>query len=139
MGVFSTPEPDPKKEKNPEDTPADKMGALAHILTEDTTQQPLYPKANALGVVNSEGDKSDKYDKNGEAEQRAEPQQHGARVLYAKQIRATAGILCTGEAHGNACIKEAEWNLNGNLYCPEHFLASKKTCEDNGYAVREAS
>ena len=106
-----------------------------------TTQQPLYLKENALGVgvVNSEGDKSDKYDKNGEAVERAEPQQHGVRALYAKQIRPTAGILCTGEAHENACIKEAEWNLNGNLYCPEHFLASKKTCEDNGYAVREAS
>ena len=30
MGVFSTPEPDPKKENKPEDMPADKMGALAH-------------------------------------------------------------------------------------------------------------
>lgn len=61
-------------------------------------------------------------------------------TLIAKQLKPTAGILCTGEARGNVCIKEAEWNLNGNLYCPEHFLASKKTCENNNYIVKsEAS
>ena len=57
------------------------------------------------------------------------------KTLIAKRIKPTPGQLCTGEGKGEPCILEATWDITGNLYCNDHFQKSKKTCEDNGFAV----
>jgi P4 family phage/plasmid primase-like protien len=57
------------------------------------------------------------------------------KIIFAKHIKPFPGELCTGEAKGSQCPLEATWNINGNLYCDDHFNASKKSCEENGYTV----
>ena len=57
------------------------------------------------------------------------------KTLIAKRIKPTPGQLCTGEGKGEPCILEATWDINGNLYCNDHFQKSKKDCADNGFAV----
>jgi hypothetical protein len=58
-----------------------------------------------------------------------------SKVLFAKRVKPVSGQRCQGEGKGSRCTLEATWNLNGNLYCDDHFDASKKSCEENGYTV----
>ncbi|MGA2683175.1 MAG: hypothetical protein ABSF44_15415 [Candidatus Bathyarchaeia archaeon] len=60
-------------------------------------------------------------------------------VLKARRIKPRAGVLCIAEGCGGPCTKEAEWYLDGNILCPEHFLVSKKTCQENDCDVQETS
>ena len=106
----------PKEEKKNESTLIQEISVDAHISQESS--KPIITNHSAIG----ESEIRDTY------KQRI--------TLIAKRIKPTAGVICTGEAHGNACIKEAEYNFNGNLYCPEHFEKAKKDCVDNDYAGR---
>ena len=62
------------------------------------------------------------------------------KIIYAKRIKPVAGQTCQAEGIGEPCTLEAVWNISDNLYCEDHFQASKKTCENNGFTVElEAS
>jgi hypothetical protein len=60
------------------------------------------------------------------------------KVILAKRIKPMPGQSCQAEGHGEPCILEATYEIDGNLYCDKHFLKSKKVCLDNGYSVELA-
>jgi hypothetical protein len=60
---------------------------------------------------------------------------HIFKTLKANRIPRQPGIYCTHSGTGNGCPCEAEWNLNGNLYCDAHFKEQVKFNEENGIHV----
>ena len=52
-------------------------------------------------------------------------------ILKAYQIKRKAGVFCSSVGKGYDCSFEAEWNLNGNLYCETHFREQVKFNEEN--------
>jgi hypothetical protein len=56
--------------------------------------------------------------------------------LKAHPLKRTPGIYCSSTGTGNSCHFEAEWNLNGNLYCETHFREHIKFNEENGIGVQ---
>jgi hypothetical protein len=59
-----------------------------------------------------------------------------AHILKAHKIKRVAGIFCSSTGSGGGCGFEAEWNLNGNLYCETHFREHIKFNEENGIGVQ---
>jgi hypothetical protein len=59
-----------------------------------------------------------------------------SRYINAVPIKRQPGVFCTALLHGADCHYEAEWELNGNLYCATHYPEQVKTCESNGVGVR---
>ena len=59
-----------------------------------------------------------------------------SKHLKAHQIKRVAGIFCSSTGSGGGCGFEAEWNLNGNLYCETHFREHIKFNEENGIGVQ---
>lgn len=59
-----------------------------------------------------------------------------SRYITAKPIKRQPGVYCKAMDHGSDCHYEAEWDLNGNLYCKDHFPEQAKLCEDNGVGVK---
>jgi hypothetical protein len=58
-----------------------------------------------------------------------------SKYITATPIQRQPGVYCSALDHGNDCHYEAEWNLNGNLFCSAHFKEQVKMCEDNGTGV----
>ena len=58
------------------------------------------------------------------------------RYIIAKPIKRKPGVLCSDLDKGNGCSLEAEWDLNGNLFCPTHIKTQVKFCEDNDLGVK---
>jgi hypothetical protein len=58
-----------------------------------------------------------------------------SRTIIAKPIKRKGGVYCMAMSHGTDCPWEAEWDINGNLYCKDHFPEQAKLCEDNGVRV----
>ena len=58
------------------------------------------------------------------------------RYITAHKIQQRPGVYCSASNNVGDCHFEAEWNLNGNLYCPTHFKEQVKICEDNGTGVK---
>jgi hypothetical protein len=57
------------------------------------------------------------------------------RSIKANRIKRNPGVYCVSAGSGDSCRFEAEWNLNGNLYCETHFREQAKFNEDNGIGV----
>ena len=73
----------------------------------------LIPEKNVIGVISN-------------------PEKTFNTYLPAKKIRRTPGVTC----NNYGCTLEAEYDLNGNLYCVTHFGDQKKFCEDNGTGLK---
>ena len=58
------------------------------------------------------------------------------RYISAHQIQRQPGVYCSTLSNGDDCHFEAEWDLNGNLFCPTHFKDQVKMCEENGTGVK---
>lgn len=56
--------------------------------------------------------------------------------LKAKRIKRIAGVYCASSGTGNNCRFEAEWDVNGNLFCETHFREHAKFNEENGIGVQ---
>ena len=59
-----------------------------------------------------------------------------SKYINAFPIKRQPGVYCSALDHDDGCHYEAEWNLNGNLYCKTHFPEQAKFCEDNGVGVK---
>jgi hypothetical protein len=58
------------------------------------------------------------------------------RFISAHKIQRQPGVYCSTLSNGDDCHFEAEWNLNGNLFCASHFKDQVKMCEENGTGVK---
>ena len=58
------------------------------------------------------------------------------RYISAHKIQRQPGVYCSSLSDGYDCHFEAEWNLNGNIYCESHFHIQVKNCEENGTGVK---
>lgn len=60
-----------------------------------------------------------------------------SRTIRFKSIPRRPGIICQALDSGSDCGFEAEFDLNGNLYCHRHFHEQVKMVEANGVKVEE--
>ena len=58
------------------------------------------------------------------------------RIIEYEQITRKPGILCSSITKGCNCTFEAEYNINGNLYCETHFREQVKYLQDNGTGLK---
>ncbi|NLD66119.1 MAG: hypothetical protein GX648_06045, partial [Crenarchaeota archaeon] len=59
-----------------------------------------------------------------------------SRTLEYEQIKREPGIFCSSEGDGDGCNFEAEFILNGNLFCKTHFMEQARFLQDNGTGLR---
>jgi P4 family phage/plasmid primase-like protien len=56
-------------------------------------------------------------------------------LVSAKRFRPKPGVLCQTIDHDLICAKEAEYSINGNLYCPTDYEAEKENLRKIGKTV----
>ena len=56
-------------------------------------------------------------------------------LIYGQRIKRQPGVTCQQIEQDEHCIKEAEYRINGNLYCPSHFDAEKENLRQRGKVV----
>jgi hypothetical protein len=61
-----------------------------------------------------------------------------SRIIMVKPFKSMPGISCSKQTKDGACIFEATWNLNGNLFCEDHVKEEIKFCQENGTQVKLA-
>ncbi len=59
-----------------------------------------------------------------------------SRTLEYEQIKREPGIFCSSEGDGDGCNFEAEFKINGNLFCKMHFKEQARFLQDNGTGLR---
>jgi hypothetical protein len=60
------------------------------------------------------------------------------RIAYFRRLAPNEPHPCDGLDHGRACALLAKYEFGElNFYCENHFQASKRDCESNGYRVTE--
>jgi len=59
-----------------------------------------------------------------------------SRTLEYEVIDRSPGVYCSSPGDGYGCTFEAEYNINGNLYCPTHFKEQVKFLQDNGTGLK---
>lgn len=59
-----------------------------------------------------------------------------SRTLEYEKIPRKPGVFCLSEAQGDGCTFEAEYNINGNLYCETHFREQARFLQDNGTELK---
>ena len=60
-----------------------------------------------------------------------------SRYVEYEKIPRKPGVYCSSEGEGDGCTYEAEYNLNGNLYCETHFHREARFLQDNGTGLKE--